>query len=278
MRKPHIGIIGYGFVGQAVAYGFNQNKITIVDPKYNDNKIVDVMNCDVIFICVPTPMAENGSCDVSILEDVLDKLRSLPITVGQLRILKSTVSPGEIKRLGFGMDRGIPVFEIYNPEFLTERGAMHDFVNPQVQIFGGQALDRVETLYREHSICSPAPTVFRGTAIEASIIKYMINTFLAMKVEFFNEWAEVADKYGANFAKIANAVGGDPRIGMSHTKVPGPDGKLGFGGACFPKDLSAILYEDTLPLLAVTKYSNNQRRMAYERDSREIEQGIKFKS
>jgi UDPglucose 6-dehydrogenase len=176
------------------------------------------------------------------------------------------------------MDRGIPVFEIYNPEFLTERGAMHDFVNPQVQIFGGQALDRVETLYREHSICSPAPTVFRGTAIEASIIKYMINTFLAMKVEFFNEWAEVADKYGANFAKIANAVGGDPRIGMSHTKVPGPDGKLGFGGACFPKDLSAILYEDTLPLLAVTKYSNNQRRMTYERDSREIEQGIKFKS
>lgn len=274
-RKPCIGIIGYGFVGQAVSYGFEPCNQIIVDPKYSTNSIRDLIFSDVIFICVPTPMGEDGSCDTTILKKVLDEVRGLPPTIGRLIVLKSTVPPQVLKKFSFGIGYEHD-YEIYNPEFLTERGAKEDFVNPQLQIFGGHETHRLEEFYRDYSMCNPAPTVFHGTVVEAAIIKYMVNTFLATKVEFFNAWKDVADKYDANFAKIAYTVGRDPRIGLSHTKIPGPDGKRGFGGACFPKDLSAILADETIPLLAFTQYSNNTRRREYQLDDREREQKVKF--
>lgn len=269
-----IGIVGYGFVGQAVSYGFSRCKQVIVDPKYSDTPIDDLRECEAVFICVPTPMGDDGSCDTSILSKVLAQVRNL--RGNRLIVLKSTVPPRELVAHGFGRFDN----EVYNPEFLTERGAKADFVTPKLHVFGGDidAVDRLEQLYERHSLCDPAQYVFKGTVVEASLIKYMINTFLAMKVEFFNEWKDIADAYGAAFNRVANAVAADPRIGSSHTKVPGPDGKPGFGGSCFPKDLHAIVADEWVPLLSTTLIENNRRRRGLTPDAREIEQNVKWES
>lgn len=274
-RPPVIGIVGYGFVGQAVSYGFSPCQQVIVDPKHTFTSVADLVECDAIFVCVPTPMDDNGKCDTSILQSVLEEIRALEPHDDQVILLKSTVPPSVLEQLRFGEGNNDSQLEVYNPEFLTERAANHDFVHPEIQIFGGAYTEAAEFVY-EYSICSPPKHVFHGTVVEASIAKYMINTFLATKVEFFNEWKDYADKKGARFANIANIVGADPRIGMSHTKVPGPDGRFGFGGSCFPKDLSAALSEEMMPLLSVVKTSNNNRRQRYKLDQREIDQNVSW--
>ena len=121
--------------------------------------------------------------------------------------------------------------------------------------------------------------LIRLTLEEASIVKYTINTFLATKVTFFNQIYDLCQQYGANFNHVANAAGADSRIGLSHTKVPGFDGKRGFGGACFPKDCKAITDvagESILSIVEATIKANNEYRAQYERDDREKAQNIVY--
>ena len=115
------------------------------------------------------------------------------------------------------------------------------------------------------------------TLEEASFVKYAINSFLAMKVLFFNQLYDAIGETNANFATIIKAVGMDDRIGSSHTKVPGFDGKQGYGGACFPKDTSAFTkFSDQFTLLAKCVNINNEYRQQYELDNREIEQHVDY--
>jgi nucleotide sugar dehydrogenase len=272
-----IVIVGYGFVGKAIEAGFApQNEIVIIDPKYRDNKIEYLGDFDpqFVFISVPTPMGEGGVIDDSILRNVFEDLSiHAPNAV---KVLKSTVTPNIVSELFAKYDNCV-----YNPEFLTEANAIADFLNPPFHIFGGEPkpVSAVAGLYNFASNCRPAPEL-RVTAAEASFIKYGINSFLATKVVWFNQFKEMIEAHGCSYSAITNAMSYDRRIGGSHMKVPGPDGKKGFGGACFPKDTAAIwnlsLQDTPLSVLGHVIDANKAYRLQYELDDREKEQNIKY--
>ena len=261
-------IVGHGFVGQAVDYGFSHPAVekTIVDPKYNTR--IDAIDCDsfdCVFVCVPTPMGDRGTIDSSIISDVLSYLNN-----AKLVVVKSTVTPDIVCTW--------PKNVVYNPEFLTEKSANEQFVDPQFHIMGGcpTATHQLEYIYDQYSLCNPCP-VLHMSLQEASFVKYTINSFLAMKVTFFNQLYDAVGDTDSNFGTIIKAVGMDKRIGHSHTKVPGFDGKQGYGGACFPKDTSAFTkFSDKLTLLEECIRINNDYRSQYELDNREIEQHVNY--
>jgi UDPglucose 6-dehydrogenase len=276
IKQLKIGIVGHGFVGKAVSYGFTHRDVTqfVVDPQYGTSIDNLPYDCDVVFVCVPTPMGEDGSIDAYILKSVISELHNR-FSYGLKRclfVIKSTVTPDVIEDFAYS---GI----VYNPEFLAEKNAMHDFVNPQFHVFGGDADDthKLEKIYKTYSMCSPCRT-FHVSHVEASFIKYGINTFLATKVTFFNQLFDTINNVPkANFANIVSVIGSDDRIGHSHTKVPGFDGKQGFGGACFPKDMAAFAhYSNRLTLVEECIRVNNQYRSKYELDEREIAQHVNY--
>jgi len=277
-----IAIVGHGFVGAAVDYGFthpNVEKI-IVDPKYDGsnlkhhyNSIEDLKNVydiDAIFICVPTPMKNNGKVDSSVVADIVKKVLRHQIT-GMI-IIKSTITPDIAKTITKHP------WIIYNPEFLMERTSKSDFVNPPMHVFGGDPKfgGLVKNLYDNYSMCKPCP-VFYMSASEASFVKYGINTYLATKVLWFNQFYDVVTKRGSNFNKVINAMTADSRIGESHTTVPGFDDKRGYGGACFPKDTQALYnYDKSFSLLGKVIEDNNEYRKDYDLDDREVSQNVSF--
>ena len=269
-----IAIIGHGFVGKAVDYGFSNPAVEkkILDPKYGHDGIDQQQLVDwkphLTFVCVPTPMAEDGDIDTTILDSVMENLKEL---TGMI-VIKSTITPSTI-------DKYNQVNVLYNPEFLTEKSACEQFVNPEFHIIGGlQAqAEKLEYYYENFSLCSPCP-VYKMNKAEASFVKYAINSFLSTKVTFFNQLYDACNDYGnVNFNKIIKAVGADDRVSISHTKVPGYDGKQGYGGACFPKDTLAFSkFSNKLTLLAKAIEINNNYRSQYDRDEREKEQNIQF--
>ena len=280
MNKLKIGIIGYGFVGQAVQYSFmTQNVETfIVDPKYNDNTLDDLVewNPGLIFVCLPTPSNNDGSIDASLVRDTVKNLKS---RLNTFIIIKSTITPkivSEITSQEFNI--------AYVPEFLSEGNAKFDMVNSDFMVIGTNfdtAYDQVIDYYEKYSMCKKGINYINVTPTEASFVKYTINTFLAMKTAYFNELYSLADAVDVNYQNILKGVLADSRIGSSHTKIPGPDGKFGFGGACFPKDLNAFIdYSDNkskLTILKGVRTSNNRIRSQYETDDREKANNIKFK-
>ena len=230
-----VSIIGHGFVGKALENGLNENVETlIVDPIYQ-NKISDIslFNSEVIFICVPTPMKDDGDQDLNILNSVIEDINKLKINAEI--ILKSTVLPSNIENI----KKLIPRI-IYNPEFLTERSANEDFINAEFIVLGGnnKNVSKISSFYKNHTKCL-SNNIIHTDLISASLIKYTINSFLASKVMFFNELNSLFKKSGTDesWENFIQAVSSDSRIGKSHMQVPGPDGRYGFGGSCFPKIL-----------------------------------------
>tara|TARA_B110000008_G_scaffold190520_1_gene189260 strand:- start:755 stop:1624 length:870 start_codon:yes stop_codon:yes gene_type:complete len=277
-----VAIIGYGFVGKALHNGIKASaEVLLIDPKLNTD-INDLKNFkpQILFICVPTPMNNNGSQDTSILENVIDELN--PLLESVLIILKSTVIPSYISEI----EIKVPNI-VYNPEFLRENSANEDFINSDLILFGGNddAMKKLANFYKQYTKCINTNYQFTDL-ISASLIKYSINTFLSTKVIFFNELFNVFNNSGTkdnweNFIKIIN---NDKRIGNSHMQVPGPDGKLGFGGACFPKDTQALLQyskdiDQPLKLLErCISVNNNLRRQYNSLSRRESEQNINFEN
>lgn len=234
-----LGIIGKGFVGSAVANGFDKDcEQVIVDPKYTDNTLEDVLDCKLIFVCVPTPVAEDGSCDVSIVDDVLIEL-SMRDFKGVVAV-KSTIIPDYLHEFKKSYDLKI----VYNPEFLTEANANEDFKNPPFQVFGGKWRDCevVEKAYLRYSSVRIVPT-FKVDLTTASLLKYTINSWLATKVTFFNELKQLHELGSSmvSWEQFTDMLSRDERVGKSHMQVPGPDGEPGFGGHCLPKDTEALL-------------------------------------
>ena len=234
-----LGIIGKGFVGSAVANGFDKDcEQVIVDPKYTDNTINDLHDCKLIFVCVPTPVAEDGSCDTTIANDVLAELNRLQYK--GVVVIKSTVIPDYLQE--FKKEYELKI--VYNPEFLTEANANEDFKNPNMQVLGGKWRDCevVEKAYLRHSSVKIVPT-FKTDLTTASLLKYTINSYLATKVMFFNDLHKLHNSGSSmvSWEQFTDMLTRDPRIGDSHMQVPGPDGELGFGGHCFPKDTEALL-------------------------------------
>lgn len=270
--KANIAIVGHGFVGKAVDYAFNSdlaNK-TIIDPKLGTTvQDLSGMNLDAVFVCVPTPMGTDGEINSDILVNVVNELKQVVPTA--LIIVKSTVTPDII-------DSITTPRIVYNPEFLREATAVADIITPEMHIFGGDRVDteKAEQLFADYSLCKAAP-VYHMTVKDASFVKYGINTFLASKVLWFNQFYDVIQKNGGNYGRIARAISTDPRIGYSHIMVPGPDGKRGFGGACFPKDTSAFLkFAEEFSVLEEVINRNNEYRKVYDKDDREKEQNIRY--
>ena len=235
-----IGIIGNGFVGNSIAFGFSPThevRVHDKDPKRNLNTIEEVLECEFIFVAVPTPMNEDGSISLAIVEKALTEIAISNKRKDNIIILKSTMVPGTTNNF----IRKFPKLNIiFNPEFLTERTAKLDFLTQARMVFGGtkRLTERVAKLFKERFMhCH----IIETDTVTAELIKYMNNVFFATKVSIMNEMKQICDVVGADWNQALKGFAADQRIGDSHLNVPGPDGKLGFGGSCFPKDINAFI-------------------------------------
>lgn len=275
-----VAIVGYGFVGKALAEGFLDTvELIKIDPKLGTdiNEIIE-FKPKIVFICLPTPMKDDSSQDITTLKEVFKQISQ--IKNNYLVVLKSTVLPDNIQQLS-----KLNEDFIYNPEFLREKHAKEDFINSTLIVFGGQKekCNVLGDFYANHTKCISKEYFFTDK-ITASLIKYTINSFLSTKVSFFNELHKLFTGSGSkdsweNFIKMISV---DKRIGASHMQVPGHDGRLGFGGACLPKDSKAFLLysqkkQANLNVLETAINTNNKIRAKYNKKTdREIEQNITF--
>ena len=233
-----IGIVGQGFVGNAVYQKFKSFfevlTFDLIESKCNSN-FNDLLKCEFIFICLPTPTNPDGSCDFSLVENTIIKLNSSASI--KAFILKSTVPPGTTNQLNIKYGNKI----VFNPEFLTERNAVDDFEKQKRIILGGPRplTTKIKYLF---SKTFPNAHIVKTDSTYAEMIKYLTNSFLATKVSFANEIYQLCDKYNIDYDKVIEYAIIDERLGKSHWSVPGPDGDFGFGGHCFPKDLNALIY------------------------------------
>ncbi len=233
-----IGIVGMGYVGKAVEAVF-RDKYKIfsydINQKCTEKDLKSVVeNADIIFVCVPTPMQKNGACHIDILSTVIGDINKFNLEKDV--VIKSTIPPSTSQKL---QEDNANINIIFNPEFMTEANFYRDFLDQKRVILSGKNLDKVEQLF---SINFPEAQIIKLPFGEAEVIKYFSNTLLATKVSFANEMYSLCTKLGIDYQKVVSTLILDERIGSSHLAVPGPDGKLGFGGSCFPKDLSALIH------------------------------------
>jgi len=242
-----IGIVGNGFVGRATASLACGNIQSIIYDKKSElcspigTKLAEVVACDLVFICVPTPMNEDGSCHANIVESVVEDLCDAGCSKDKI-IIRSTVPVGTCKRLGV----------MFMPEFLTEKNWQEDTRQLRDWVIGFDSRasrDSASIIYdilqnaHIYSIIKSKPSLtYSGTA-SAELSKYGRNSFLATKVSFFSELEEFCRKSQLDFEEVRKLICLDKRIGDSHSQVPGPDGKRGYGGTCFPKDVSSLFYQ-----------------------------------
>lgn len=215
----------------------------------------------IFFVCVPTPMYDDGTCDVSIVEEVLSEIASAPRgTTGndesetslrqRIAVVKSTVPPGSTQKWNEKFSTtGMTV--IFNPEFLTEARALDDMRNQDRIILGGPRphIDRVRNVFTS---AFPSVPIVKTSSTTAEMVKYVTNCTLAVKVSLANEFSQICtalDEQGLNidYDKVIEYAKLDKRIGVTHWSVPGPvplesgEYARGFGGHCFPKDINALI-------------------------------------
>ena len=232
-----IGIIGYGYVGSAVAASYPNGEILINDPQYPSSTVDELKEqCRAIFVCVPTPQSDSGECDTSILESVITNLDGYKGVV----IAKSTASPGVYADLE--SKHNIKLSHV--PEFLTQARAKFDYVNPHKIVVGcrEEIRQQVADVIMTSAINFERVDIEYCTIQEASFFKYLANTQLAIKVVVNNEYADLAKRLGVKWERVVDIARTDYRLGATHWAVPGPDGARGFGGACFPKDTAALAH------------------------------------
>jgi UDPglucose 6-dehydrogenase len=236
-----IGIIGFGYVGQAIGWSYQyKSELIIRDPKLVDSVPLDqFVSCDAIFVCVPSPSTEDGHCDTAILEDTLKELLFVNINKQIPIISKVTAPPSVYARL----QEEYPNL-VYCPEFLTAANNVADYANSGYFILGG-----------DYDWCVKARAVIqlgvqlvhdKFTIVDiktAALYKYMMNSYLATKVTFLNDFKLLADAEGVAWDDLKYLAIADNRIGNTHMDVPGPDAQYGWGGGCFPKDIAAIIME-----------------------------------
>jgi len=276
-----IGVIGQGFVGGSLTTVFSERgEIVFVHDKtgkvapggknvfYNNGassfspKDVKefVRSCEgvsgfsgVFFVCVPTPMDEDGSCNITIVEEVLENIKSATRTANtkdRIVVIKSTVPPGSTAMWNkkFNKDN---LFVIFNPEFLTEANAVND-MREQTRIILGGPRPQINSVKQIYQRLFPKVNLIKTGSTTAEMVKYTTNCFLATKVSFANEISQIcealdADGLNIDYDKVIEYSKLDKRLGESHWSVPGPmptiDGRYarGFSGSCFVKDINALI-------------------------------------
>ena len=236
-----IGIVGQGYVGTAIKIRFESYYDLETYDKFDSSKstcnlkrLVDI--CDVIFVCVPTPMDKDGSCHTGIVEEVISEINQYS-NKSQIVVIKSTVSPGTTERMNKKYKK---VSVIFNPEFLTEANFIEDFKN-QTRIILGGTRKGTNKLRQVYSKVFPKAHIIKTHSTIAELVKYMTNSYLATKVSFANEMYEICEKFDMDYDKVVEYATLDERLGVTHWSVPGPDGELGYGGHCLPKDINALI-------------------------------------
>lgn len=254
--KFKIGVVGNGYVGKATQLFACDDIECLVYDKEAEKCIPagitpqDLKGCDFIFVCVPTPMKPNGSCDLSIVKSAIKDLTKAGVRKNKI-ILRSTVPVGTCEKLKVN----------FMPEFLTEKNWQSDFYNNNLWVFG---MDNMNDVTQTGKVMNFNKNInlFRGllekarkagkikdeavtfiSTKNAETIKYGRNSFLATKVSFFNEIQEFCINNELNYEIVRKLICADTRIGDSHSQVPGPDKKRGYGGTCFPKDVSSMLHQ-----------------------------------
>jgi len=234
---PKIGIIGIGVVGEAIFHAYKAKNFNVMaldkDIQKGNHSYDDLRECEGIFLCVPSPSTTNGKCDSSILEDVLENIGN---DYKGVIISKVTATPDVYQRL----EKIYPNL-VYVPEFLTEKNSVRDYITSKKFIIGGNVKAYQKEAERIIKYTHDSAEFFLCSISEASLIKYITNSFLAAKVVMMNEFYFLSKSYDCDWVTIADSLMLDPRIGNSHMTVPGPDGQFGFGGMCFPKDIAAII-------------------------------------
>lgn len=240
-----IGVIGNGFVGKATQI-LNSPSINLLVYDIDESKcfpkktnLFDVSGCDLVFICVPTPMNKDGECNTTIVKNVVNELKKLNKEL--LIVIRSTVPPGTSDELDV----------YFMPEFLTEANWSQDFYNTESWVFGrpsnhDKMFDiKIIELFksaRAHGKIKYDNLKFVENK-EAEMLKYFKNVYLSVEVSFANEIYDYCNKKQIDYDTVLNLVKLDPRITGSHLNVPGPDGKRGYGGTCFPKDINALVFD-----------------------------------
>ncbi len=277
-----IGVVGQGFVGGSLTTVFTERGETVFVydkagklatggvngfQKKDTNEILYpgsvsefVNECEntqgfsgVFFVCVPTPMYEDGAADVSIVESVLSEICESPRvndSTARIAVVKSTVPPGSTERWNkLFNDRGLYV--VFSPEFLTEANAVNDMRDQNRIVLGGPRphINVVKNVFQRSF---PQVPIVKTSSTTAEMVKYVTNCMLAVKVSFANEVSQICealDNDGMNidYDKVIEYAKFDRRLGDTHWSVPGPvpthEGHYvrGFGGHCFPKDINALM-------------------------------------
>ena len=236
-----IGIIGQGFVGNAVYQKF-KNYFDILtydidETKCNSDFHYIKKGCDTIFLCLPTPMYEDGTCNTSIVEIMLSQINGYGPNKSYDIVIKSTVPPGTTEEWN---ERFKKLNIVFNPEFLTEANAVSDYENQSRIILGGPrpATTRLKRIFTK---VFPKAHIIKTGSRHAEMVKYVTNAFLATKVSFANEMYQICQALDIDYDKVIEYAQHDDRLGTSHWAVPGPDGDFGYGGHCFPKDVKALI-------------------------------------
>lgn len=240
----NIGIIGLGFVGNAMYQSFLKkglrNKLFIYD-KYKNGGIgcfEDILKSDIVFLALPTPYNYNKKqYEYGPIEDTLNKLKQ--VNFNGVIVIKSTVTPETTNKLENKFDLGL----IHNPEFLTAKTAENDFhLQSHIVLGRGKKItmeqyNKVKNFYK---LYYPLAEMSLCTSLESESMKIFCNSFYALKVQFFTELHQLCDKNNSDYNKIKEMMLKNNWINSMHTTIPGPDGLLSYGGFCFPKDTNAL--------------------------------------
>jgi len=197
-----------------------------------------VVNAKVIFLALPTPQGADGAADLSRVMTVAKQLAKI-VTEPKVIVNKSTVPVGTAEKVKaiFDKETKIKVEVVSNPEFLKEGAAVQDFLKPDRIVIGSSSPEAIEVMEELYE-----PFVRTGNPIyimdekSAELTKYAANAMLAVRISFMNEIANICDRVGADVDNVRKGIGSDGRIGPQFL-FPG----VGFGGSCFPKDVSAII-------------------------------------
>lgn len=242
-RIERIGVVGFGYVGRALAAALDEAaEVVFHDPAITGSVSLGdlVAAADAVFVCVPTPPGVGGAADISIVEQVVQDLVPTLADRGRLVVIKSTVPPGTCDRLSW---RWPEIALVANPEFLRERHHLEDGRNPARIVLGWTegVSDPGRAALRElYGRRFPEAPLVEMSALEAELVKYASNAFFGVKVSFANEQAALCERLGVSWERVRQALVLDPRIADDHLRVPGLDGRPGFGGACLPKDMAAL--------------------------------------
>ncbi|VVB82558.1 UDP-glucose 6-dehydrogenase AglM [uncultured archaeon] len=244
----NIGIIGVGFVGGATAHTLKGTHDLYLYDKYkephNSKKNLEELskNSECVFVCVPTPMKKSGEIDYTNIHNSIEQLLEETKNAQRdpkdlLVIIRSTAVSGTTDNLA----EKYPFKFAFNPEFLRERYAIEDMEKTSRIIIGANEPEiskKVEEIYKPRF---PKAVYIKENIKTAEMIKYAANCMLAGQVALANEFYQICKVSGVDYDSVKNAILLDDRIGKN-LQVPGPDGDLGFGGKCFPKDLNALIY------------------------------------